>query len=66
MCELAQQLPEFKIVDAYLANLLYIFKSLKENAPYHLLTPSFRIEMDNVEKALNKLRVEYASQIKFQ
>lgn len=62
---MADDLPEYKMVDSYFQCLVFVFKMMKENAPYHLLTPQFRIEMDNVQKAIDKFRVEYARNIRF-
>lgn len=61
-----QTLPEFRLVSAYLQTLDFVVGKLKEESPYHMLTPQYMIEVDNLRNALFNLRVEFATQLKFQ
>lgn len=58
-------LPEYRLLEAYLQTLSFVVSCLDENAPLHLLTPSFKIALEAVKKAVWDLKVDYATQIRF-
>ena len=60
-----ENIPEFRLVKAYLQTLDFVVGTLKEESPYALLPPAYSQALDKVREAVFNLRVEFASSLKF-
>lgn len=58
-------LPELKIVEAYLQNLDFMFLSMKNNIDFRLFGSAFFCQFEAFENAYKQFKQEYVSQLKF-
>lgn len=63
--DLVSNMPQFKLVEAYIDSINHLVGKLSEDSPYNELTPNYRIKVEGLKKAVYELRVEFAIQFKF-
>lgn len=63
--DLVSEMPQFKLVEAYIDTINHVVGKLASDSPYNELTPNYRIKVEALKKAIYELRVEFATQFKF-